>query len=410
MRDLGRLLWSALLYADRELFSELIDIKLSRTSMSVAQRVRWTAAGFLLSNGDRPEYAKALEGSSERRLREVVNFLSVPGDAAYWIDRLKAKELEVLVRLFGTYFGDGDWPSNPQYGMMDMIERLRESRCDDARAALESLASDESLVRWRDELVDARYEQRVLHRDATYRHPKVEQVCRTLSNRSPANAGDLVALVRDRLDEIGRRIRAGNDNGWRPYWNEGKHRRPVEPKHEDSCRDALLAHLRLGLPDAADAQPEGRYANDKRADIRVACGDFHVPVEIKKNSHPELWSALRSQLIARYTIDLATRGYGIYLVLWFGEDVGRRTPSPASGPRPNGPGELKARLEDDLTADEARRISVCVIDVSAPTSAPVALEQLGGAGLAGAAPGEPEALCASLHGQRPVPGGRAPRR
>ena len=160
------------------------------------------------------------------------------------------------------------------------------------------------------------------------------------------------------------RIRTGNDNGWRPYWNEQAHRRALEPKHEDSCRDALLRDLRPRLPDEVDAQPEGRYANDTRADIRVACGDFHVPVEIKRHYHPRLWSALRDQLIALYTTDPATGGYGIYLVLWFGEAAGRRIPPPPSGTRPDGPDTLQARLEQLLTPDEKRRISVCVMDVS----------------------------------------------
>ena len=74
-------------------------------------------------------------------------------------------------------------------------------------------------------------------------------------------------------------------------------------------------------------------------------------------------------MIARYTIDPATGGYGIYLVLWFGEDAGRRTPPPPSGPRPAGPDALKERLEEELTPEETRRISVCVIDVSAPAFA-----------------------------------------
>ena len=200
-------------------------------------------------------------------------------------------------------------------------------------------------------------------------HPEVEEVCRTLSDGPPANAGDLAALVRERLEQVARHIRTGNDNGWRPYWNEGNHRRPVEPKYEDSCRDALLGDLRPRLPGEADAQPEGRYANDKRADIRVASRDFHVPVEIKKSNHRKIWSALRNQLIARYTIDPSTGGYGIYLVLWFGEDAGRRTPPPPSGPRPAGLDALKERFEEELTPEEARRISICVIDVSAPSFA-----------------------------------------
>ena len=124
------------------------------------------------------------------------------------------------------------------------------------------------------------------------------------------------------------------------------------------------------LPDEVDAQPEGRYANDKRADIRISCRDFQIPVEIKKNSHPKLWSALRDQLIAQYTHDPATDGYGVYLVLWFGEVDGHRTPPPPSSVRPDSSEALKARLEEAMTPEEARKIAVCVLDVSAPSAKP----------------------------------------
>ena len=33
-----------------------------------------------------------------------------------------------------------------------------------------------------------------------------------------------------------------------------------------------------------------------------------------------MWSAPRKQLIAKYTNDPATGGYGIYLVFWFGQE------------------------------------------------------------------------------------------
>ena len=376
---LNYLLWSALRHADRESFASLVDHKLSRTSMNVAQRARWLAAGLVVSPEACSEAVIAFTRISERRVREFAGFLGDWGDAPVWIGRLGTAGLEVLVRMIGASFGPRTWASGeatrvtptmeaPDY-VEEMINRLAESPTDAAGATLRALASEESLSRWRDELGHARDRQRVIHRDAAYRHPEVEEVCRTLNDGLPANAGDFAALVRERLEEVAVRIRTGSDNGWRPYWNEGEHRRPVKPKYEDSCRDALLGDLRSRLPGEADAQPEGRYANDKRADIRVASGDFHVPVEIKKNNHPELWSAIRSQLMARYTIDPATGGYGIYLVLWFGEDAGRRTPPPPSGSRPDGPDALKTRLEEDLTPDEARRISVCVIDVSSPASA-----------------------------------------
>lgn len=376
---LNYLLWSALRHADRKSFTTLIERKLLRTSMNVAQRARWLAAGFVLSSDSLLDRLLEFARGGERRVRELAAFLGDSDDAAVWLDRLGTTGLQVLVRLLGASFGPHDWPSTgtvlvtPAMEASDhvrrMVRRLAESPTGAAGAALDALASDECLVEWNRELIHARDEQRAIRRDAAYRHPDIEQVCRMLKNGPSANAGDLVALVSDRLDEIAQRVRTGNDNGWRLYWNEGKHRRPVKPKDEESCRDALLGVLRQRLPDGVDPQPEGRYANDRRADMRIACGDFQIPVEIKRHYHRDLWSALRNQLIAQYTIDPATGGYGIYLVLWFGETAECRVPPPPSGSRPDTPEKLKARLEDDLTPDEARRVLVRVLDVSAPAPA-----------------------------------------
>ena len=102
---------------------------------------------------------------------------------------------------------------------------------------------------------------------------------------------------------------------------------------------------------------------EKRSDIRATFAGFNVPVEFKKNSHRHLWSALRNQLINRYTTDPSTSGYGIFLVLWFGAD---RTTPPPSGQRPTTPQELCHRLGSQLEPDETRKISVIVINVTKP--------------------------------------------
>ena len=52
---------------------------------------------------------------------------------------------------------------------------------------------------------------------------------------------------------------------------------------------------------------------------------------------------------------------GIYLVFWFGPNLTQRSPS---GHRPANPQELRERLEETLSEDEARKISIKVIDVS----------------------------------------------
>ena len=374
--DLNYLLWSALRHADRMSFKDLIERKLSRTSLNVAQRARWLAAGFVLSSDSFSGRMLEFAQGGERRVRELAAFLGDSHDAEVWLDRLGTTGLQELVRLLGFSFGPEARPPGGTVLVTPAIWRLAESPAGAAGAALDALASDECLVQWNHELIHARDEQRAIRRDAVYRHPDIEEVCRTLKNGPPANVRDLAALVGDRLDEIAQRIRTGNDNGWRSYWNEGQHGHADKPKDEDSCRDALLGVLRQRLPQEVDAQPEGRYANEARADIRIACGDFQIPVEIKRHCHPRLWSALRNQLIEQYTTDPATGGCGIYLVLWFGETAGRRMPPPPSGSRPEGPDGLKARLEEGLTQDEARRVSVRVLDVSAPAPASTSRRRL----------------------------------
>ena len=369
---LSSLLWAALRWAGRSELRRLIDEKLSARSMNDAQRTQWLAAGLVTEpdrwRGPIDEFVRGRDA----RVRQLAKFF-VTGRRALLSHDMSAPEQALLIRLLGPVFGPrlprgtigGSLDLDVPIAMGEMMDRLAASPGRAAGEALADLSSDRGLSAWRDALVRAREAQRVVRRDATFRPPGIEEVRRTLANGPPANAGDLAALLVDRLRGIAEEIRTSNTNGWRLFWNEGPHREPIAPKHENSCRDALLSRLRDRLPPAADAQPEGPYADDRRADVRVACGDFHVPIEVKKDSHRDLWSAVRDQLIARYAQDPATDGYGIYLVLWFGEDG----PPPPDGPPPRSAGELEMRLTGSLSAAEARRVVVCVIDVSRPRPA-----------------------------------------
>ena len=378
LSTLDDLLWAALRHADKASLQELIDMKLSRKSMDVSQRVHWLSAGLMLSPD---EYRQSLEefvGGHDNRSRQLASFCSPKGQPYIGpddnfspvVDGLGTPTLELLIKLIGSSFGPVGMPRGwvrsehlAQNKVRELIQRLASSPDKDATQALAALAADEMLHKWKDELDEAVSRQRVIRRDATYCHPSVEQICRTLTDGLPANAGDLSALVLDCLEDIGERIRTGNTDDWHQYWNEGPNRSPRKPKHEDSCRDALLSDLRQHLPGGVGAQPEGQYANDKRSDMRITYSDFSLPVEVKKNTHRDLWSAPREQLISKYTSDPNTEGYGIYLVFWFGEAL---TQAPAVGPRPATPEELRRQLEATLTDEEARKISICVIDVAIP--------------------------------------------
>ena len=363
---LTSLLWAALRWAERSKLSRLIERKLGARSMNDAQRTPWLAAGLVTAPDRWRRPLETFVQGRDARVRQLAAFF-VSSDGPDLLHGARAPDAALLVRLLGPVFGPGQDSGfgglslvlEASIGIGALLDRLAASPDPAAGDALEALSSEPELSAWRDALFRARDRQRVVRRDAGYRPPGIEQVWRTLANGPPANSGDLAALLVDRLQEIAVELRTGNANGWRLFWNEGPHREPDAPRHENACRDALLLLLRERLAPVVEVQPEGRYANDRRADIRVACRDFQVPIEIKKNSHRDLWSAMRDQLLAHYTQDPATDGYGTYLVFWFGANG---TPPPPDGPPPRSAAELETRLTASLSAAQARRIAVCVID------------------------------------------------
>ena len=366
---LDDLLHAAHRHAERRSFLELIAGRLSLTSMTVAQRVHWLAMGVIVCPRNYLDRLQEFVQRREQRISHLAEFLLRAGPT---IDELTVPALRFHIGLLGSTVGrwishDSEIQTTQSASVSScvyqMIQRLSILPEPEASVALAELASDTALASWHATLVPARDVQRVIRRDARYRHPSVDQACRTLHDGPPANPADLSALVMDRLDEIAARIRTSNTDDWRQYWNVDQYERPCTPKPENSCRDALLSALRQRLPPEVDAQPEGLYANDGRADIRIACRDLHIPVAIKRSKHPDLWRAIRDQLIERYVSDPATGGYGIYLVFWFGPEDSPQSPS---GVRPAGPDELREQLEAMLSEDARRRILVCVVDVSAP--------------------------------------------
>lgn len=364
---LDQLLWGGLRLADRRKFLRTVRDKLGSRSMTPAQRTRWLAAGLA---ADPPLFlARLVEqvGASETQTASLATFFSSPEQIPWVTANLDEPAIEFLVRTIGRSFEpvgkDGVVTLREEASdrVRQLITQLSGSPEPTASEALQRLWSDPDLRKWRPFLEYARTAQRVVRRDASYRPPTPAAVMAALANGLPASAGDLRELVVDRLDRISEDLRRTNANLWRQFWTEDKQRN--KPKDEDPCRDAVLPLLQRGLPEGCDAQPEGQYAKNRRADIRIASGKWNVPVEIKKDSHRDVWSAVQNQLLPRYTNDPGTEGLGIYLVLWFGPD---RTPLSPEGRRPRDPDELRDQLLASLTPEERRRAAVIVMDVTPP--------------------------------------------
>lgn len=381
---LDGLLFEALSGPEVGSVKELARQKLAATSMTVGQRVRWLTVDAALSGALGVRALKEFVEHGEIRARHLAEFLRgseeyarfEPGDRRSVASMLsRGREpatLGALIEMLGAHFpfeqpvavGSVTLGLETSDRVAGLIAELGSVAGDETEQVLSRLIGDDRLATWRGHLNRAQRRQRVVNRDATYRHRDIEQIQEALNGTAPANVVDLHALLVEHLAEAGAEIRGADSNLWRQFWNEDRHGRPHTPKHEESCRDALLALLRPRLPRGVDVQPEAAFAADARADVRASYGDFHVPVEIKRDSHRDLWRAVRSQLIPKYTTDPTTSGYGIYLVLWFG--TGQTTPHPERG-RPTATAELRLWLEADLTAEEAQKIAVVVMDVTKPS-------------------------------------------
>ncbi|MDE2762757.1 MAG: hypothetical protein OXQ94_15855 [Gemmatimonadota bacterium] len=374
---LSSLLAAGVAHGARTQLLGLVETKLAYRSMNSSQRVHWLTAGLLLQPGAYCDRLASYVSGNVRRIQRLTEMIHEPAVLRALADRMDATAVETLIRLIGPYttgppdtdrFYRVTWPIQADETIHSFIDRLSEDASEAAGKALDSLAGDDRLARWRSRLLDRLHRQKSVRREADFSHPSLERVAEVLDNGRPANAADLAALVVGFLQRIGRDIRDGANSSWKGCWNLDRYDRPTRSGRENACRRVLLDLLRPRLDSLGiDAQPGGRYADDKRADVRVSYGGFNIPVEIKRSCHRELWSAIHTQLIAGYVRDPGADGYGIYLVFWFGDAEGCR-PTPRLGPWPRSSEELRRALLDSLSEAERRKISVCVIDVSNPRS------------------------------------------
>ena len=385
--SLRLVLWTALKYMSADDLRRLLQRRLLRRGMDPAQRACWLGAGlFVERKACLPTLVDFVSKGRDRegRAGALVEFL-VPEREPLGEQEWPTGELIALARAlgerlsspwdeghgsFGHFFGDSyDLGTKVDALLNTWVDTLAARVDEEAVAGLNALAEDPALKDWRGVLLSARDKQAERHRVSAYTPPTLSQIRNALRGGPPTGPADLAALVTDKLAHLAGRIRDGNTDPWQQYWHKDpddpKGRNVIKPESEDPCRDALLSDLQLLLePHDVDAQPEGHHAEDARSDIVAVHGSHAVVVEIKKTDSRDLWRAMNDQLIARYTRDPRTCGYGIYLVLWFGADHLRR--SPPAGTRPRSPEELRRTLEGLLTHEQSRTITVIVVDVSAP--------------------------------------------
>ncbi|MFQ5729644.1 MAG: hypothetical protein ACE5GN_04725 [Waddliaceae bacterium] len=160
-----------------------------------------------------------------------------------------------------------------------------------------------------------------------------------------------------------------NTDKYKIFWQCDKYAKADKPQVEDYCRDRLIEMLKPCLASLdIRIEPEGHMANDKRADIAVLPPPGQkLLLELKRDTHSDLWTACRDQLELLYARDPEASGYGIYVVFWFGDKrKGSITRPPNGIKRPQSAKDLEKALRSLIPEDKKQRLQAIVIDVTPP--------------------------------------------
>jgi len=369
LKNLRLLIVSVLTHLDRETQLSLIADKLGAKGMDVAQQAYWWTAGVLLAPELYLERIQQFVAKTQTRASHVFALIHERSTRGELQADLPLATQVFLIELLGPR-SNPSWSKGSGLVTLEMnigeyvgslITMLAGNPDDAATQALTHLQQRQDMKHWNDTLSRALYDQRITRRKARFKPATVTQVCDTLANLKPANAADLWALTVDHLKQRLLEIRNGSSNDYRQYW-AGE-----TPKLEDDCRDALLSDLRKLLqPLEISAEREGHYADAKRADIKIIAGALHLPIEIKREMHKEVWTAIGNQLVAKYSKEVASDGYGIYLVFWFTGNPKGKAAVNDGGNQPKTPQELQQRLTATVPEALKHKIAVLVVDCSKP--------------------------------------------
>jgi hypothetical protein len=230
----------------------------------------------------------------------------------------------------------------------------------EAGAELEAFAADASLAPHCAMIRHALARRRRDDIRRGWETPSPKALAGALRAGAPASADDLLAFAEDHLRSLDAELRTTQENRWKGFWDS---RPPPRPKTENDCRDHLCALL-AGRFEAAGlvASVEARVSGDDRCDIKMRSLSVTLPVEVKGEWHPKLWTAWRDQLGEGYAREPSSAGRGVYLVFWCGRE---NLTHPDSGDVIGSAPQLEEALQAMVDSSDYI-LRVVVMDVSPP--------------------------------------------
>lgn len=351
----------------RDTLRRLVPLRRSPGGLGDERRRNWDAIGLIV---DFEVTRSALEAAGPIEPALLWHIRARLGDRRHqgsWA-QLDACQLHWMIDTFRAHFPVAHRPDTVTTGdtnpwdatdyMAGLINRLGDDVSDFAIAGLTALR-DAPQDGYSERLRVAVAEQKRKRVEADWIAPDLPTIASAVADTPPTTASQLQAVLLEELLIVQAKLRGSDVDWYRDFSNAGR------PRVEDECRDALLKMLRP-LPFGIEASPEGHLADDKRCDIVCTLGNLMVPIEIKGQWHPALWTAADRQLDRLYTNDWRAER-GIYLVLWFGRDSSKPPVGPPAGiAAPQSADALRDALAARSATTCEGRTEVVVLDLTRP--------------------------------------------
>jgi hypothetical protein len=357
--------------------------KIKEESVSLPEKITdmWDALEFLTSetcDGDGDGFIRklALKPDAFYMIRELAG-LGEYGEKV--IISISPEKLEKMISsmiplfpireevVYGVVVTERSLEHDGEHFISRLLSVLAADSSAAASGCLSRLAEMHKDSTYRDDVLQARQSQIQRRRELEYISPAWTEVRATLQDQQPANAADLHALLCDRIEVVAKEILHGNTDNWKLFWNEGSRGAVDSPKSENSGTDVMITLLKPHLRSLdISLQPEMHMALDKRADIgAVYAGRMKILIEVKRNYHPDVWTAAENQLQKLYTPDPDSDGYGIFLVFWFGGKYSSTMPlHPKKSSRPGSAEQMCSWLNEDTATGGRAKVKCFVINVS----------------------------------------------
>ena len=241
-----------------------------------------------------------------------------------------------------------------------IVWTIKQDDPDNSLPTLNSIIADERFGEFHNAARDMRAStlRQLALRD--FEAPAPSQVVEVLDRNQAATVEVLRAQLLEELEEFQRAINGSEFDPIEKFYSGDK--RVDEPR----ATKRIAEHLQMRLNSLNIAVPiEHHFKDATRCDITATImldgAKKLLPIEVKGQWNPELFTAAEKQLHQKYSVHPNAEQQGIYLVLWFGGDekiAGKGEPSI------NSPIELKEQIIAKMPVNLRGLIDVFVLDLS----------------------------------------------